>query len=70
LMEDVDFSRRLRHAGRRVVLDPPIASSPRHHRRVGPWRASLRNGLMITLFHLGASPEALHAWYYRDYAPE
>lgn len=70
LMEDVDFSRRLRHAGRRVVLDPPIASSARHHRRLGPWRASLRNGLMIALYRLGVSPESLHAWYYRGDVPE
>lgn len=31
LMEDVNFSLRLRRAGRVVVLDPPMASSPRRH---------------------------------------
>ncbi len=65
LMEDVDFSKRLRSEGRRVVLDPPIATSARHHMKHGSWRTSLRNGTMLLLFALGASPDFLHAWYYR-----
>jgi uncharacterized protein len=65
LMEDVDFSHRLLGQGRRVVLDPPVATSARHHAQRGNWRASLRNGLMLLMFQAGASPDFLHAWYYR-----
>jgi rSAM/selenodomain-associated transferase 2 len=68
LMEDVEFSPRLRRAGRTLVLDPPIATSPRHHLRRGAIRTSMRNGLMIALFRAGYSPHKLHAWYYRGAA--
>jgi rSAM/selenodomain-associated transferase 2 len=65
LMEDLEFCRRLRRRGRTVLLDPPIASSPRRAQHYGPWRTTFRNGTLIALFHLGASPEVLHRWYYR-----
>jgi len=65
LMEDVEFSRRLRAAGKIAVLDPPVQSSARRHLRKGAWRTSLQNGLFIALYHLGVSPHRLHRWYYR-----
>lgn len=64
LMEDVEFSRRLRAAGRIAVLDPPIRTSPRHHLEHGAWRTTIRNGLFLLLFKLGVSAERLHASYY------
>ncbi len=70
LMEDVEFSRRLRAAGRVVVLDPPVETSPRHHQENGAWRTSIRNGLFLLLFRLGVSAERLHAWYYRRPRPD
>jgi hypothetical protein len=66
LMEDVEFSRRLRAAGKTVVLDPPVRTSPRRHARRGAWRTSIQNGLFIVLYKFGVSPERLHRWYYRD----
>ena len=68
LMEDVDFSRRLRGAGKVVMLDPPIASSPRRHLTRGPWRTTLMNAALLVLFRLGVPPHRLHAWYYRGRA--
>jgi rSAM/selenodomain-associated transferase 2 len=68
LMEDVEFSRRLRRAGRTVLLDPPIATSPRHHQRHGPWRTTARNAAMLVLYRCGVSPHRLHRWYYRGFA--
>ncbi len=68
LMEDVEFSRRLRRTGRTVLLDPPIATSARHHQRRGAWRTTARNAAMLALYRLGFSPETLHRWYYRDFA--
>ena len=66
LMEDLEFSRRLRRAGQVAVLDPPIASSSRRHLRRGAWRTSLQNGLFILLYRCGVAPSRLHRWYYRD----
>ena len=68
LMEDVDFSSRLLREGRRILLDPPISSGARHHVKGGSWRTSVRNGMMILLYHAGASPDFLHAWYYRRWS--
>ena len=65
-MEDVEFSRRLRRAGKVAVLDPPVESSSRRHLRRGPWRTSIQNGLFIVLYKCGLSPVQLHRWYYRD----
>ena len=65
LMEDVEFSRRLRGAGKIAVLDPPVQSSARRHLRKGAWRTSIQNGLFIVLYNLGVSPHTLHRWYYR-----
>jgi rSAM/selenodomain-associated transferase 2 len=64
LMEDVEFCRRLRAAGKVAVLDPPVRSSARRHLRKGAWRTSVQNGLFIVLYHLGVSPHRLHRWYY------
>lgn len=64
LMEDVEFSRRLRAAGRVAVLDPPIRTSPRHHLENGAWRTTIRNGIFLLLFKLGVRAETLHAIYY------
>jgi rSAM/selenodomain-associated transferase 2 len=65
LMEDVEFSPRLRRAGKIAVLDPPVRSSGRHHDRKGAWRTTIRNGLMLLLYKMGVQPQTLHRWYYQ-----
>jgi GT2 family glycosyltransferase len=65
LMEDVEFSRRLRGAGKVAILDPPVRSSARRHLRRGAWRTSIQNGIFLLLFRMGVSPHRLHRWYYR-----
>jgi hypothetical protein len=65
LMEDVEFSRRLRRSGKIVLLDPPMSSSPAKQIAQGSWRTTLRNMLFLVLFRLGVSAELLHSWYYR-----
>ena len=67
LMEDLEFSRRLRRLGGIVLLDPPLCSSPRRFRRLGNWRTSLLNVTFIGLFYLGVDPDRLHRWYYRSF---
>ena len=66
LMEDIEFSRRLRAAGRVVIIDPPVRSSGRRHARRGPWRTSLLNVLLLALYKIGVSPRTLHRWYYPE----
>ena len=66
LMEDIEFSRRLRRVGRIALLDPPVWSSPRRFRRLGNLSTLFLNTLFILLFYLGVSPCTLHRWYYRE----
>jgi rSAM/selenodomain-associated transferase 2 len=64
LMEDIEFSRRLRRSGRTVVLDPPISTSARRHTEQGAWKVSIQNAWLILLYRLGVSPWRLHDIYY------
>ncbi len=64
LMEDIEFSQRLRRSGPLALLDPPIATSTRRHAKFGAWKTTLSNAALILLYHLGVTPERLHAWYY------
>ena len=64
LMEDIEFSRRLRRSGCTRLLDPPIQSSARRFTRRGPWRTTLTNGTLLALYHAGVSPARLHRIYY------
>jgi hypothetical protein len=64
LMEDIEFSRRLRRLDGVVLLDPPLRSSPRRFRRLGNVRTTLLNVTFIGLFYLGVDPGTLHRWYY------
>ena len=61
LMEDVEFSRRLRRLGRVTLLDPPLWSPPR---RQGTWATAFCNSALIGLFYVGVDPDRLHRWYY------
>ena len=65
LMEDIDFSRRLRRLGSTVLLDPPLWSSPRRFHGLGNWRTTLLNMMFVGFFYLGIDPYTLHRWYYR-----
>ena len=64
LMEDVEFSPRLRRAGKVVLLDPPLRSSARHHEREGAWKRTIQNGALLLLYKAGVPPRQLHRWYY------
>lgn len=67
LMEDVEFSCRLRrHSGGLTILSPAIGSSARKHLQQGRWRTTLSNAVLLLLYVLGVSPQCLHGWYYRQ----
>ncbi|HET8645051.1 MAG TPA: TIGR04283 family arsenosugar biosynthesis glycosyltransferase [Vicinamibacteria bacterium] len=59
LMEDVDFVRRLRGAGRLALLPQPALTSPRRWEARGVLRGTLRNWRVMALYALGRSPESL-----------
>jgi rSAM/selenodomain-associated transferase 2 len=65
LMEDLEFSRRLRRLGPVALLDPPLWSSPRRFQRLGVWWTTLINIGFICLFYIGVDSHRLHRWYYR-----
>ena len=63
LMEDVDFVRRLRRAGRLYHSQQPALTSARRWERDGWWRRSAKNVILQALFFAGVSPERLAHWY-------
>jgi rSAM/selenodomain-associated transferase 2/rSAM/selenodomain-associated transferase 1 len=63
LMEDVDFVRRLRRAGRLYHSAQPVLTSARRWERDGWWRRSAKNVMLQSLFFAGVSPERLATWY-------
>ncbi len=63
LMEDVEIIRRLRRNGGLDRIDAPVITSARRYRSEGPLRAWLRNVVLISLYSLGVSPDALSRWY-------
>jgi hypothetical protein len=64
LMEDVEFSGRLRRSGKIKLLDPPLRSCAQKQIAQGAWRVTLRNLLFLVLFRCGVPVERLHSWYY------
>jgi len=58
LFEDLDFSRRLKKAGRLVTLLPCVTSSPRRFMRAGPARTILRDFfLTVRYLFIGLEPQ-------------
>ena len=47
LMENVEFSKRLRRSGNVALLDPPRQTCPRKHQMDGAWKLTLRNLLFL-----------------------
>ena len=70
LMEDVEFSCRLRRRAPITLLKPSIRSSARKHITRGRWRTTLTNALFILFYACGIAPQRLHAWYYGLVKPE
>ena len=64
LMEDVEFSRRLKRRGRLACLRLRVTTSARKWEREGPVRTVLLMWALRLLYFLGASPRRLHRWYY------
>lgn len=65
LMEDVEFTCRLRRHSGLKLLTPSIRTSPRKHLEQGRWRTTLTNAVFLLLYTCGVAPGRLHGWYYR-----
>jgi rSAM/selenodomain-associated transferase 2 len=70
LMEDVEFSRRLKRRGRLAALRTRVTTSARKWEREGALRTIALMWLLRLLHVCGVSPARLHRWYYgRDPLP-
>ena len=65
LMEDVDFVRRCRAAGRLMVLPDAVVTSPRRYLAKGILRAAAENHILFLAYLLGMDERRLHSLYYR-----
>ncbi len=65
IMEDYEFVRRLRRLGRIALADGAVTTSGRRWQRLGPWRTTLINSLMVLGYRTGISPDRLATWYQR-----
>ena len=65
-LEDLLLMKKLRRAGRIIVLDSHIDVSARRWQRRGVLRQTFRNWLIVSLAHLGASPDRLAKFYPND----
>jgi rSAM/selenodomain-associated transferase 2 len=63
LMEDIDFSRRLKGAGRIAVLRDTVTTSFRRWDTQGPLRTILLMWTLRFLYWTGVSPHRLHRFY-------
>jgi rSAM/selenodomain-associated transferase 2 len=59
LMEDVEFSRRLKRRGRVACLRTRVVTSARRWEQAGPWRTILRMWWLRALYAAGVSPHRL-----------
>jgi rSAM/selenodomain-associated transferase 2 len=64
LMEDVEFSRRLKRRGRLACLRIRVTTSARKWEREGAWRTICLMWTLRLLYAFGVSPARLHRWYY------
>jgi rSAM/selenodomain-associated transferase 2 len=63
ICEEIEFNKRLKRAGKTVILDEVLLSSDRKLLREGPIRAFIKNDIIKCAFALGVSPETLKRYY-------
>ncbi len=63
ILEDLDFARRLKRAGRVALLEPPVVVSARRYQSRGIARTVAINWLIWLLYFAGVSPERLAGLY-------
>ncbi|MBU1169060.1 MAG: glycosyl transferase family 2, partial [Proteobacteria bacterium] len=64
VMEDLEFMKQLKHVGGRIHIFPDkVDTSARRWHREGMLSCTLRNWLILGLYHAGVSPDKLAALY-------
>ena len=63
ILEDLDFARRLKRAGRLAILADPARTSARRYRNQGILRTIFTNWLIWALYFIGVSPHRLARLY-------
>jgi rSAM/selenodomain-associated transferase 2 len=63
IMEDFELVRQLRRRGRVAIATPRVTTSGRRWQKLGIWRTTLINQLVIGGYFLGISPQKLVRWY-------
>jgi rSAM/selenodomain-associated transferase 2 len=63
IMEDIDFSTRLKRAGETAAIRERVTTSFRRWERQGPLRTILLMWLLRFLYWIGVSPHRLARWY-------
>ena len=63
LMEDIDFSRRLKRVGTTAALTSTVTTSFRRWEQQGPLRTILLMWRLRFLYWIGVCPHTLHRWY-------
>lgn len=63
LMEDIDFSRRIKRHGAMAAVPEPVITSFRRWEQNGPLRTILLMWTLRFLYWLGVSPHHLNRWY-------
>ncbi len=66
LMEDFEMVRRLRKQGRVVIAPVPVISSARRWLKLGVFRTTLINQMIIAAHLAGVAPERIARWYNRQ----
>ena len=68
-MEDVALVRKLKRAGKLVVVDETVTTGARHWIRLGALGTTLLNWSMVSLYLLGVPAAKLAPMYWRLRAP-
>ena len=63
IMEDFELVRRLRGQGSILIAPAAAVSSARRWQKLGPFRTTLINQLVIIAYYLGRDPSRLARWY-------
>ena len=65
IMEDYAFVRRFAGKGDVRILPVAVSTSARRWEKLGVWRTTLLNQVIIIAYHCGVPPDRLAAWYRR-----
>ncbi|CAD5919890.1 MULTISPECIES: TIGR04283 family arsenosugar biosynthesis glycosyltransferase [Planktothrix] len=66
IMEDFELIRRLNHLGKIEILSSSVITSGRRWQKLGVFKTTLINQLIVIGYYLGISPTKLAQWYRRN----